>query len=287
MDREAQFLELRPLLFRLAYRMTGTRADAEDTVQEAFLRWQNAPEEEIRSPKSYLTTVVARLALDSLKAARHKREVYVGPWLPEPIVEPWGAQAVEMAESLSLAFLRVLESLSPVERIAFLLREIFEAPYAEVASTLETTEANCRQIVARARKHLQDHRPRFSVDRDRHRGVLQKFLVATASGDASQLLNMLREDALLYSDGGGKTQAALNPIFGRDRVASFFAGIVKKGATAALRPAFAQVNGEPGLLLYNGAQLAGIVTLELDDSGRIAGIFMVVNPDKLSAAQKD
>jgi RNA polymerase sigma-70 factor (ECF subfamily) len=154
MDRETPFLELRPLLFRLAYRMTGTRADAEDTVQEAFLRWQKAANEEIRSPKSWLTTVTARLSLDTLKSASRKREVYVGQWLPEPIVEPVGASAVELAETVSLAFVHLLQSLTPAERLAFLIREIFDAPYAELAAILETTEANCRQLVARAARHI-------------------------------------------------------------------------------------------------------------------------------------
>jgi RNA polymerase sigma-70 factor (ECF subfamily) len=281
MDRETQFMELRPLLFRLAYRMTGTRADAEDTVQEAFIRWQRAADDEIRSPKSYLTTVVARLSLDTLKSARRKREVYIGPWLPEPIVEPLGANSVEMAESLSLAFLHLLESLSPAERLAFILREVFETPYEEVASALETSEANCRQIVARATRHIREHRPRFPVDHDRHCGVLKNFLAACASGDPSQLMSMLREDVVLRSDGGGKTAAALNPIYGADRVARFFAGIVKKGAVAGVRVKFAMVNGEPGALLYNGEQLATVITVQLDDNDRITGIFLVANPDKL------
>jgi RNA polymerase sigma-70 factor (ECF subfamily) len=278
MDREAQFLELRPLLFRLAYRMIGTRADAEDMVQEAFLRWTKAGEDEVRSPKSYLTTVVARLSLDTLKTARRHREVYVGPCLPEPIVEPLSAPSVEMAESLSLAFLHLLESLSPTERIAFLLRETFDTPYAELAAILETSEANCRQIVARAGKHIREHRPRFQVDRNRHRGVLQNFLDACASGDPSRLLTLLREDVVLHSDGGGKTPAALNPIFGADRVARFFAGLVKKGAVTATHVEFAQVNGELGALLYSGKELSGVVTLRLDESDRIAGIFLGVRP---------
>jgi RNA polymerase sigma-70 factor, ECF subfamily len=281
MDRETQFMELRPLLFRLAYRMIGTRADAEDTVQEAFIRWQRADDDEIRSPRSYLMTVVSRLSLDTLKSASRKREVYVGPWLPEPIVEPLGAGSVEMAESLSLAFLHLLQSLSPAERLAFILREVFDAPYAEVASALETSEANCRQIVVRASRHIREHRPRFPVDRDRHCGVLENFLAACASGDPSQLMALLREDVVLHSDGGGKTAAALNPIYGADRVARFFAGLVKKGATAGIRAKFAMVNGEPGALLYNGDQLGSVITLELDDGDRIAGVYVVLNPDKL------
>lgn len=281
MDREAEFLELRPQLFRLAYRMMGTRADAEDTVQEAYLRWQRAGDEEVRSPKSYLTTVVARLSLDSLKTAQRKREVYVGPWLPEPIVEPLSERKVEMAESLSLAFLHLLESLSPPERIAFLLREIFDAPYSEVAAALETTEANCRQMVTRARKHIQEHRPRFEVDRERHRGMLADFLKACSTGDASDLMAVLREDVVLHSDGGGRAKAALNPIFGADRVARFFAGLVKKGAVEGVTVRFAEVNGEPGALLYLGGQLTYVVTVEFEEDQKASGIFIVANPEKL------
>jgi RNA polymerase sigma-70 factor (ECF subfamily) len=281
MEREAEFMELRPQLFRLAYRMTGTRADAEDAVQEAFIRWQRAADDEVRSPKSYLTTVVARLSLDTLKSSRRQREVYVGPWLPEPIVEPLGARSLEMAESVSLAFLHLLQSLSPAERLAFLLREIFETPYSELASILETSEANCRQIVTRASRHIRENRPRFPLDRDHHGKVLENFLAASASGDPSQLMTLLREDVVLHSDGGGKTAAALNPIYGADRVARFFAGLVKKGVTAGVRARFAQVNGEPGALLYKDDQLTTVVTLQLDESGLIAGVFLVVNPDKL------
>ncbi len=212
MDREIQFQELQPLLFGLAYRMMGTRADAEDLVQDAYVRWQSAAPDEVRSPKSYLTTVVARLALDRLKAAYRQRETYVGQWLPEPLVEPEGTQTMEMAESLSLAFLHVLESLSPSERVAFLLREVFDADYEEVAAALQTSEANTRQLVARARKRIQDRRPRFPVDRDRHAVVLREFLNACATGDPAQLTAVLAEDVVLYSDGGGKVSAALNPI---------------------------------------------------------------------------
>lgn len=280
-DRETQFMELRPQLFRLAYRMIGTRADAEDTVQEAFLRWQRAADDEVRSPKSFLTTVVARLSLDTLKTASRNREVYAGPWLPEPVVEPLGARAVEMAESLSLAFLHLLQSLSPAERLAFLLREVFDAPYADLASVLETSEANCRQIVARATRHIREHRPRFPVDRERHCGVLRNFLDACGSGDPSRLMTLLREDVVLRSDGGGKTAAALNPIYGADRVARFFAGIVKKGAAEGVSVKFALVNGEPGALLYRQKQLANVITLQLGDDDRIVGIFLVANPDKL------
>ncbi|HEX3438528.1 MAG TPA: sigma-70 family RNA polymerase sigma factor [Pseudacidobacterium sp.] len=281
MDREAAFLELKPMLFSLAYRMLGARADAEDVVQETWLRWREAAEDEIRSPRAYLTTVTARLSLDALKSARRKREVYVGPWLPEPLVEPSGAHSLEVAESLSVAFLHLLESLSPPERIAFLLYEIFEMPYPELASVLETTDANCRQLVTRARKHIQQKKRRFSVDREHHRNVLEKFLYACASGNTAQLTSLLHQDVVLYSDGGGKVRAALNPIFGIDKVIRFFAGVMKKNALHEYSAKPAEVNGEPGAVLYTDGDLTHVLSLELDESGRIVNIFLIANPEKL------
>jgi RNA polymerase sigma-70 factor (ECF subfamily) len=280
-DRTAQFEELRGSLFLLAYRMLGTRTDAEDVVQDAYLRWLNASDGEIRMPKSYLMTVVSRLSLDALKSAQRKREVYTGPWLPEPLVEPDGVQRLEMAESLSIAFLHVLELLSPAERIAFLLREVFDIPYAELAETLENSEENCRQIVARARKHVHAKRPRFTVDRDQHSQVLREFLAACASGNTGKLSALLRKDAVLYSDGGGKATAALNPISGADRIVRFFAGLAKKGVPGKIRAEFVTVNGQPGALLFEADHLETVVSLALDESNKVADIFLVLNPDKL------
>lgn len=176
MDRLIEFDRLRPALFGLAYRMLGTRADAEDVVQESFLRWNNASLDEIRSPRSYLLTVVARLSLDALDMAHRKRETYAGEWLPEPLTEDETPEGLyEKAESLSIAFLHVLEALTPAERVAFLMREVFDEPYSEVATALGASEANSRQLVARARKHLSERRPRFMVDRERHQQILQRF----------------------------------------------------------------------------------------------------------------
>lgn len=271
----------RPLLFALAYRMLGARADAEDVVQEAFLRWQSAPPD-VASPKSYLTTITARLALDQLKSARRRREVYVGTWLPEPIVNepsPFDKQAI--AESLSLAFLHVLESLTPQERAAFLLREVFEADYSEVAGVLETSEANSRQLVTRAKRHLQERRPRFTVDRARHQEILGRFLQACAAGDKESLKSMLREDAVSYSDGGGKTYAAINPIFGADKVIRLIEGLRQKGVGGAWSGYFAEVNGEPGFVYTLDGKPQMVTTIDLDEAGRIRGIYGVLNPDKL------
>ncbi len=280
MDRLAVFDQHRPLLFSMAYRMLGTRADAEDVLQESYLRWQNAAVEEVRSPKSYLTAIVARLALDSLKEARRKRETYMGTWLPEPVFDPRPADPVEMSESLSIAFLHVLETLSPVERVAFLLREIFGEDYPTVASILETTEANVRQLVTRARKHLADRRPRFGVDRTRHEAVLRRFVQSCATGDTCALTEMLKEDVVAYSDGGGKAKAAINPIYGIDKVTRFLLGVSAKFVTGA-QGEISEVNGEPALVLRLPDALLGVLTLDLDSDGRIRGIYYVANPDKL------
>lgn len=261
--------------------MLGTRADAEDIVQDAYLRWQSASSQEIRAAKSYLTTVVARLSLDSLKSARRKRETYLGEWLPEPLVEPRGTNAMEMAESLSLAFLHLLETLSPDERVAFLLREVFDAGYAEIAATLDTSEDNCRQLLARARKHIRERRPRFKVDRARRQSVLEQFLAACQTGDPSQLLPLLSPDVEMHSDGGGKVPATINSIYGADKVSRFFQGIAKKGAVAGVTAKFVDVNGDPGALLLLGANPNAVVSIELNESGQIYRIFFIVNPDKL------
>lgn len=281
-DRTAHFEEHRRDLFLLAYRMLGTTSDAEDVVQDTYLRWLGAGEEEIRLPRAYLMTVVSRLALDSLKSARRRREVYTGSWLPEPLVEPVGAGRLEAAESLSIAFLHLLEQLSPAERIAFLLREVFEEPYSAIAGTLETTEDNCRQIVARARRHIREGRARFAINQDRHGQVLGEFLAACASGDPSRLTAILRDDAVLYSDGGGKVRAALNPIFTADHIARFFTGIGRKGGSLqGARVEFVRVNGQTGALILGPEGVQAVLSLEIDEDNRVAAIYLIVNPDKL------
>jgi RNA polymerase sigma-70 factor (ECF subfamily) len=286
MNRETKFQEMRPILFSLAYRMLGTRADAEDIVQDAYLRWSSASVEEVRAPKSYLTTVVVRLSLDSLKSARRKRETYIGEWLPEPIVEPPGTTAVEMAESLSLAFLHILETLTPDERVAFLLREVFDTEYAEIAATLETSESNCRQLIARARRHIRDRRPRFKVDRASQQSVLEKFLAACQTGDPSQLLPLLSPEVVMHTDGGGKVQSTINPIYGADKISRFFKGLAKKGIGAGLTVKFVTVNGDPGVMLMQGENPATVVSIQLNESAQIHRIFLVSNPDKLPSYQR-
>jgi RNA polymerase sigma-70 factor, ECF subfamily len=283
-DRLTPFNEVRPILFGLAYRMLGMRADAEDVVQEAFLRWQSAPPQEIASSRAYLTTITARLALDHLKSARVRRETYVGTWLPEPLVNQPSAgldDKVELAESLSVAFLHVLESLTPPERAAFLLREVFDADYDEVAGVLDTSESNSRQLVTRARRHLQERRPRFTADRAKHQEVLSRFLTACATGDMTTLRALLREDAVSYSDGGGKVYAAINPIFGADRVVRLVAGLLRRGSGAAIGGRPADVNGQPGFVFTLDGKPYSVLTLDLDETGRIRSLFHVLNPDKL------
>lgn len=275
------FNELRPLLFSIAYRMTGTRADAEDAVQEAYLRWQTADRDSVQSPKAFLTTVISRICVDVLKSAHRKREVYVGSWLPEPIVGP-ATEPVELAESLSFAFLHVLEALTPAERVAFLMHDVFEASYAEVAEALETSGANARQLASRAREHLRERRPKARVQREKHQQLLWAFVQACAEGDASSLMGLLKQDAVLYSDGGGKVRAAINPIYGADRIARFILGLRKKGI-GELRGFAVEVNGAPGAAITQDGRPYMIHAIEVEDD-LIRTIYYVMNPEKVPVA---
>jgi RNA polymerase sigma-70 factor, ECF subfamily len=273
----------RPLLFSISYRMLGSVMEAEDVVQEAFLRWQGASGGEIHAPKSYLSTVVTRLSIDRLRSAKARREEYVGPWLPEPIATGEGsdvAGAVALDETLSMAFLVLLESLTPVERAVFLLREVFDYDYAEIASLVGKSEDNCRQISRRARQSVAARRPRFESSPEQEERLMGSFLEACMSGDMESLLALLSADATLWSDGGGKTRAALNPIYGADRVARFFSGILRKAP-----PGFvvrrASINGRPGFIGYfEDGRPQSVTTFDVAE-GSIRGIRLVVNPEKL------
>lgn len=276
-DTAGEFTSARPLLFSIAYRITGSRADAEDVVQEAWLRWRDVDRTGVDSPKAFLTTVVSRLSLDSLKSARRRREVYVGQWLPEPLVGPVSEPA-ELAESLSMAFLHVMERLSPEERVAFLLREVFESPYREVAATLDTSEANARQLVSRARAHLRSDRVARAVDRDEHALVFRAFMDACAGSDTAQLTSLLHPDAVLYSDGGGKTTAALNPILGADRIIRFIVGLRTKFA-GRYGGFAAEVNGQPGAILTLDDKPHTVLALDVE-AGRVRGLYYSLNRDK-------
>jgi RNA polymerase sigma-70 factor, ECF subfamily len=270
--------------------MLGSAAEADDVLQETYVRWSEH-EGEVDSPRAFLTTIVVRLSLDHLKSARSRRETYVGPWLPEPLVRSGRADAdagdaaapdarVDLAESLSLAFLVLLERLSPLERAAFLLREVFDHSYEEIASVLGTSEAACRQLVVRGRAHVDENRPRFAATEEKKHELLRAFLGAAAQGDTSALGKLLAENVVAWSDGGGKAQAALRPIYGRDRVTRFILGVVKKASPTAVVE-IAEVNGEPGVVLREGEKAVLVVTLGVSGDG-IREIWIVANPDKLA-----
>lgn len=273
--------ELRPLLFSLAYRMVGSAAEAEDLVQEAFLRFHRA--EGVESPKAFLTTVVTRLAIDHLRSARVRREAYVGPWLPEPLVSVPGAEdRVERDETLSLAFLALLERLTPVERAVYVLHELFGYGHDEIASIVEKSPANCRQILTRARRHVDAGRPRYEPSRERREALLARFLAAVRLGDVDGLVGLLAADAVHYADGGGKAQATRVPIYGAEKIARLWANIGRRPLEYELRPV--DVNGQPGVAaVAPDGQLITVLTLDVADD-RVQTVWAVVNPDKLARA---
>jgi RNA polymerase sigma-70 factor (ECF subfamily) len=278
------FNENRKLLFAIAYRMLGSVADAEDLVQEAFLRWQQTDPAEVRSPRAYLSAVLTRLCINHLKSARTRREEYVGPWLPEPLLtgqalDPGGD--VRLAESLSMAFLVLLESLSPVERTVFLLREVFDYDYAEIAYILGKSEANCRQMLRRAREQVAARRPRFDPSPVQRERLAEQFLKTSVEGDLPGLLALLAEDVALWADGGGKTAAALRPIHGADRVVRFIIGALRKFVPADRVSRRIEINGQPGIISYVGRWPISAVILD-PVGGRIQTIYIVSNPEKLA-----
>jgi RNA polymerase sigma-70 factor (ECF subfamily) len=286
MDAVAVFAEERPKLFGVAYRMLGSVADAEDIVQETYLRWQEVVDvgTAIDSPSAYLTTMVSRRCLDELRSARRRREEYVGEWLPEPLLtddrlDP--AQQTELVDSLSTAFLVVLEALSPGERAAFLLHDVFGYEYPELARILGRAEPACRQLVTRARRRVSERRPRFEVSPEEHTRLLNEFMHASAAGDLDGLVGMLADDAVLRADGGGIVTAARNPIVGADRVARWMLGVIQK-APPGLTSTIETVNGLPGVVMRLDGALYGVASIEILD-GRIQGIYIQVNPEKLSA----
>src|SRR5581483_7206638 len=280
------FNAARPRLIALAYRMLGSMGDAEDAVQETFLRWHGADRASVRTPAAWLTTACTRICIDRLRKAKAERAAYVGPWLPEPIaVEPPEDDA--LGESLSLAFLVMLERLSPSERAAYLLHGVFEADYGAIAAALGKSEPACRQLVSRARTSLNapDGKPkprrRYAADPARAEALASEFVAAAAAGDTKRLMAMLAEDAELWSDGGGKAAAALNVIHGADRIARFFVGIRTK-QDPKLRMEFRPVNGRPGVVGYVGARADFAAAFEPQESGRIGAVYIVRNPDKLA-----
>ena len=278
------FHEYRNYLFSIAYRMLGSRVDAEDMLQETFLKWQGVSQTEIRDPRAFLVTVITRLCINQLQSARSRREEYFGHWLPEPLLTQTieeGSSLPDLNESLSMAFLILLERLNPLERAVFLLREVFEYEYTEVAEMLDQNEANCRQILSRARRHMTDDRPRFDTSPQQRKRLLQQFLEATSHGNMEGLLSLLASDVVLYADGGGKATAVPNPIYGADRVARFFVAGREKLVPSDLVSSFAEINGQLGLVAYHQGQVFGVLTVDIAE-GRIRNIYIVRNPEKLA-----
>jgi RNA polymerase sigma-70 factor (ECF subfamily) len=283
---EEEFDELRPSAFAIAYRMLGSVSEAEDVVQEGFLRLHRARAggERIESPRAYLSTVVSRLSLDHLRSAVVRRETYVGEWLPEPLVTDADDDPVrkaEMADSLSLAFLVLLESLSPEQRAAFLLREVFDEPYDRIAEIVGTSEQNARQLAARARRHVQERRPRFGASREQREELATRFFAAAEQGDLQGLEELLAHDVVLHGDGGGKVPAIKRAVHGRTTVARTLIG----GLRATTRFGFTlrrhEVNGQPGALFLDPeGRLLGVMVLDVAE-GQIQGVSSIVNPDKL------
>ena len=279
--------DLRPLLFSIAYRMLGSVGDAEDLVQEALLRLERARRagEQIASPKAFLTTVVTRLAIDELRSARVKRETYFGPWLPEPLLtapDPGPAEVAEMADSLSLSFLVLLETLSEVERAVFLLREVFGYGYDEIAVIVDRSEVNCRQIFTRARRRIDEGRPRFEVDRAAQQELAGSFVEALQDGNVERVLGMLAPDVVFYGDGGGIGRGLPRPIYGSARVSRLLAAFAREGDEITARIEVAQINGQPGTLNFDAEnRLINVFSFEISGA-TITSIRSIINPDKLS-----
>jgi RNA polymerase sigma-70 factor, ECF subfamily len=281
MNAEA-FEALRPALLRHAYRMLGSRSDAEDVVQDAYLRRLGAPAEDVRDERAFARTIVTRLCLDRLGSARARHEAYVGPWLPEPFVEDDAAlpdRAAEIADDISFAFMLALERLTPAERAAFLLHDVLDVPFSEIAGTLNRTEQAVRRLASRGREHVREaHRARATRREEADR-LREAFLKAVRDDDVAALEKLFAHDAVLLSDGGGKAVAAVNPLLGPDRIARFVAGIARKNAgTLTVGPS--TVNGQAGLLVSAFGVLVQTLAFEIED-GRIRGVYVMRNPDKL------
>ncbi len=272
----AAFEEWRSLLFGIAYRMLGSAADAEDVVQEASIRWLRRGDKEVQSVRAYLVTIVTRLCLDQLDSARSKRVTYTGPWLPEPVVVEEEV-AAEKADSLSLAFLVLLEELTPLERAAYLLHDIFGYSFDEVARSLARSPVACRQLGARARKRIEERRQRFDADLRQGRALTDRFLVACATGDLSGLLSMLSDDVVVWTDGGGKVRAAMRPVVGPYRSSRFLVNVAKRLQGV---PQATVLNGQPATVFVEGDTVVAALVLDIMD-GSIVGVRAVTNPDKL------
>ncbi|MFJ6698851.1 RNA polymerase sigma-70 factor [Streptomyces sp. NPDC091272] len=286
MDPTALFEEHRPVLAGVAYRMLGRVADAEDVVQEAWLRWSAEDREDVRSPRAYLVRVTTRLAIDRLRHVQSRREAYVGPWLPEPYGTDFGERAPDTAEravladSVSLAVLVVLESLSPLERAVFVLREAFGFPYGEIATALDRSEAAVRQLAGRARKHVEERKPRYDVDPVERRDLTERFLAAATGGDLGELLSLLAPDARLVGDSGGKSKAPLRIVESADKVARFLLAVAVQ-PLPDMEIRLVELNGGPALLVLSGGAPDTVFQLDVAD-GVIQCVYIVRNPDKLT-----
>jgi RNA polymerase sigma-70 factor (ECF subfamily) len=288
MDRDV-FTTDRPLLFSIAYRMLGSATDAEDVLQDAWLRYRGVDPSTIRTPKAFATTIVTRLCLDRLKSAQRTREDYVGPWLPEPVLtsEVEGPDTMlQRAESVTLAFLVLLEKLSPEERAVFLLKDIFEYEHAEIADILGTTVDNSRQLLHRAKARLAQGRPRLTGTMESRRAIAERFARAFSSGDGAELTALLAREVGLWSDGGGKASAARRPLIGRDQVLNFLLGLQRiaqaSSVTRDVSLRIEDVNSEPALVVRVGPRLESIFVFSIDDDDTVSGIRVVRNPDKLA-----
>ncbi|MGV9908346.1 RNA polymerase sigma-70 factor [Streptomyces tendae] len=281
------FEEHRPVLLGVAYRMLGRLADAEDVVQEAWLRWSGADRSTVREPRGYLVRVTTRLAVDRLRQVKSRGETYVGPWLPEPYVTDFGdaapdaAERAVLADSVSLAVLVVLESLSPLERAVFVLREAFGYPYAEIAAMLERGEAAVRQLAGRARKHVEERRPRYDVDPAQRRDLTERFLAAAAEGDLAGLLATLAPDVRLVGDSGGRSRAPLRVLESADKVGRFLFAVAQQGIPDATFH-FLELNGGPALLVRSGGKPDSVLQVDVAE-GRIQAVYIIRNPDKLAS----
>jgi RNA polymerase sigma-70 factor (ECF subfamily) len=278
-EAAAVFEKLRPRLVGVAYALLGTLPESEDAVQDAWIRLQRSDLDDIDDLTGWLVTTTSRLALDVLRSARRRREAYIGPWLPEPVeTAPDPADTVGLADSLSWAMLVVLETLTPAERAAFVLHDVFGLTFDEVADALGRTPAACRKLASRAREHVHRRRPRFDVDPEEHRHIVEAFAAAVASGDIAALTGLLDPDAVLTSDGGGRVRAARKPVHGADRVARFLIGVTARHTDYEHR--VTSVNGAPALLTLYSGRPGGVTLLGIED-GRIAAVDMVRNPEKL------
>ena len=273
------FVQHRNLLFTVGYEMLGSAADAEDVLQEAWLRWVDVDRTEVRDERAYLVRIVTRLSLNRMRTNARRRETYVGPWLPEPLLTtPDVAEDVELADSVSLAMLTVLETLGPTERAVFVLREVFDFGYDEIAVAVDKTPAAVRQIAHRARAHVAERRPRSETTQAQYERVLRQFMHAASTGDVQALMDVLSPDVVLVSDGGGLKKAALRPILGSDKVARFLTGA---GAGVPVTLEIANVNGAPGIHILIDGQIETVVSAVLED-GLITGLYAVRNPEKLA-----